>query len=408
MLGQRRPPPPRAGPNRADYVDNVTDASTNTANASETNIDGTCATRFSAVKDAFAANFALGIDVGASVAVVHRGELVVDLWGGFANPERTRAWEQDTITNVWSSTKTMTFLAAHVLADRGQLDLHAPVARYWPEFAENGKAGVLVRHLMAHTAGLSGWEEPMTGPDLYNWEETCARLARQAPWWEPGSASGYHAFTQGYLIGEVVRRITGRSFGTWFAEEIAGPLGADFHVSLADEHHHRVANVIPPPAPPVPDPMPPMLVRTLTNPPLVAQQSWEPEWRRAEIPAAGGHGNARSLALCQAVVSSEEVNGHKLLSRGATDAIFDQQSDNVDLVIGSPFRFGIGWALASPDLEFNAGERGCFWGGWGGSLVVNDVATQTTMAYVMNNMREGTVGDERAHRLLAATQAATA
>lgn len=374
----------------------------------DVSIDGLCETRFSGVKDAMAQNFAEAIDVGASVAVVHRGELVVDLWGGFADPERTRPWSSDTITNVWSSTKTMTFLAVHVLADRGLLDVHAPVARYWPEFAQNGKEGVLVRHVMAHTAGLSGWEEPMSGADLYDWEGTCAKLARQAPWWEPGTASGYHAMTQGYLLGEVVRRITGRSFGRWFAEEIAGPLDADFHVGLAYEHHNRVTNVIPPPPPVTPDPMPSMLVRTLTNPPLVAAQSWDPAWRRAEIPALGGHGNARSLALCQAAVSCEEVNGQTLLSRRAADTIFDQQSDNVDLVLGSPFRFGIGWALSSPDLAFDPGPRGCFWGGWGGSLVVNDLDTQTTMAYVMNNMREGTIGDERSYRVLRATQGALA
>jgi CubicO group peptidase (beta-lactamase class C family) len=370
-------------------------------------LDGTCAPTFGPIKDAFAANFSEGLDVGGSVAVVRRGELVVDLWGGFADAQRTRPWERDTITNVWSSTKTMTFLVAHMLADRGQLDVHAPVAKYWPEFAENGKEGVLVRHLMAHTAGLSGWEEPMAGPDLYDWDGTCAKLARQAPWWEPGSASGYHAISQGYLIGEVVRRITGQSFGTFFAKEVAGPLGADFHVGLADEHFDRVANVIPPPQPPPPDPMPPMLVRTLTNPPLVAEQSWEPGWRRAEIPAAGGHGNARSLALCQAAVSCAEVSGAKLLSRGATDAIFEEQSNGPDLVIGEKFRFGIGYALASPDLAFTVGPRACFWGGWGGSLVVNDLETETTIAYVMNNMRgEGTVGDKRSYRLVDAVRAA--
>lgn len=375
--------------------------------ATDAPLDGSCDPRFAAVKDVFAASFAEGLDVGASVAVVHRGELVVDLWGGFADAERTRPWERDTITNVWSSTKTMTFLVAHMLADRGQLDLHAPVARYWPEFAENGKEGVLVRHLMAHTAGLSGWEEPMTYPDFYDWDATCAKLARQAPWWEPGTASGYHAFTQGYLIGEVVRRITGQSFGTYLAKEVAGPLGADFHVGLGDEHFGRVANVIPPPEAPLPDELPPLLVRTMANPVPDATQSWEPAWRRAEIPAAGGHGNARSLALCQAAVSCEEVNGVRLLSRGATEAIFDEQSNGADLVLGFPLRFGIGWGLASPDLDpdFAISPRACFWGGWGGSLVVNDLGTNTTLAYVMNSMRaDGTLGDVRGRRLLAATR----
>ncbi|MFN0028812.1 MAG: serine hydrolase domain-containing protein [Acidimicrobiales bacterium] len=369
-------------------------------------IEGHCAPAFDALKDLFAANFANGLDVGASVAVVHRGELVVDLWGGHADAERTRPWEGDTITNVWSSTKTMTFLVAHMLADRGQLDLDAPVATYWPEFAQSGKEGVLVRHLMAHTAGLSAWQEKLTGADLYDWDATCDRLARQEPWWEPGSASGYHAITQGYLIGEVVRRVTGKSFGTYFKEEVAGPLGADFHVGLAASEHHRVANVIAPPIPPRPEVFPPMLVRTLGNPGLVAEQSWEPAWREAEIPAAGGHGNARSVALCQAAVSCSEVNGVSLLSRAQTERIFDEQSNGVDLVLGEPFRFGVGWALASPDQIMPLNQRSCYWGGWGGSVVVNDLEREMTLAFVMNRMGEGTVGDIRSRVLLEAAQAA--
>ncbi len=373
--------------------------------ATSVNVEGSCSAPFAAIKDLFAANFANGLDVGASVAVVHRGELVVDLWGGHADAERTRPWERDTITNVWSSTKTMTFLVAHMLAERGQLDLDAPVATYWPEFAQGGKEGVLVRHLMAHTAGLSGWQEKLTGADLYDWDATCARLAAQEPWWEPGSASGYHAITQGYLIGEVVRRVTGKSFGTYFKDEVAGPLQADFHVGLAESEHHRVANVIAPPIPPRPEVFPPMLVRTLGNPGLVAEQSWEPAWRRAEIPAAGGHGNARSVALCQAAVSCAEVNGVSLLSRAQTERIFDEQSDGLDLVLGEPFRFGVGWALASPDQIMPLNGRSCYWGGWGGSVVVNDLEREMTLAFVMNRMGEGTVGDIRSRVLLEAAQA---
>ncbi|HUG00006.1 MAG TPA: serine hydrolase domain-containing protein [Ilumatobacter sp.] len=369
-------------------------------------LDGSCDRRFLSVRDAFATNFATGADVGASVAVVHRGELVVDLWGGFVDQERSTPWQQDTITNVWSCTKTMTSLVAHLLADRGELDLGAPVGRYWPEFAQNGKEGVLVSHVMAHSAGLPGWDEPMSATDLYDWEATCAKLARQRPWWDPGTASGYHVLTQGYLLGEIVRRITGVSFGTFVAKEVTGPLGVDFHVGLADEHIGRVANVIAPPPPTPPDPIPPFLMRMVGNPPLSAEQCWDHAWRRAEIPAANGHGNARSLALCQAVVSCHEVNGTKLLSRAATASIFQQHADGPDVVNGLPLRFGVGYALSSPGLGFSVGPRACFWGGWGGSLVVNDLDTETTMAFVMNKMGGGTVGDERAYRLLAATQAA--
>ncbi len=206
-----------------------------------TTVGGSCDERFTAVKDAFTANFDSGLDVGASVAVVVDGEMVVDLWGGFADEAKTTPWTRDTIINVWSTTKTMTFLSALILADRGELDFHAPVAKYWPEFAANGKEGVEVRMLMGHTAGLSGWQEPIAAEDLEDWEKCTSLLAAQAPWWEPGTASGYHALTQGYLVGEVVRRITGASIGTFYAKEIAGPLGADFHIGTGPECDDRVA-----------------------------------------------------------------------------------------------------------------------------------------------------------------------
>src|SRR5687768_3671210 len=163
-----------------------------------TDVQGTFDERFVGVRDLLAENLASGKDVGASVAVVLDGQPVVDLWGGTIDEAGT-PWAEDTIINVWSTTKTMTALCALILADRGELDLHAPVARYWPEFAAEGKEGVEVRHLLGHTAGLSGWQEPMEEEDLYDWEKATARLAAQATWWEPGSASGYHAITQGYL-----------------------------------------------------------------------------------------------------------------------------------------------------------------------------------------------------------------
>jgi len=373
---------------------------------SDTPIDGTCDRRFAALKDAFAANFASGLDVGASVAVVHRGHLVVDLWGGFVDEERTTPWQRDTITNVYSTTKTMSSLAVHILSDRGQVDLDAPVATYWPEFAANGKEQVLVRHVLGHTAGLSGWEEKQAPADLYDWDASCAKLARQAPWWTPGTASGYHAITQGYLLGEIVRRVTGQGFGAWFREEVAESLDADFHIGLDPAEFGRIAPVIPPPLPKRPEVMPPMLVRTMTNPRLSAEQSWEDGWRTAEIPAGNGHGNARSVALCQAVVSTPVVEGVSLLSRNAANRILETQSDGDDLVLGDRYRFGMGWALSSPGLALPIGDRACFWGGWGGSVVVNDLDRELTVAFVMNKMRETTVGDQRSATLVAAAQAA--
>src|SRR5581483_5263521 len=210
-------------------------------------VHGTFDARFAGVRDALDWTLSEGLDVGASAAVFVDGEPVVDIWGGLADEAAGTPWERDTITNVWSTTKTMTALCALILADRGELDLHAPVARYWPEFKSGGKDRIEVRHLLGHTAGLSGWAEPLAPEELADWDRCTELLAGQEPWWEPGTASGYHAVTQGYLVGEVVRRISGRSLGTFFREEVAEPLGADFHIGLPPEHDGRVARLIPHP-----------------------------------------------------------------------------------------------------------------------------------------------------------------
>jgi CubicO group peptidase (beta-lactamase class C family) len=360
-------------------------------------IQGTCDPRFEGVKQAFASNFDQGLDVGASVAVVLEGELVVDLWGGHADEAKTTPWERDTIVNVWSTTKTMTALCALMLADRGELDLHGKVATYWPEFAANGKQNIEVSHLMAHSAGLSGWSEPMAAEDLYDWEKCTSLLAAQAPLWEPGTASGYHAITQGYLVGEVVRRVAGESVGTFFAKEVAGPLGADFHIGTPAECDDRVALVIPPPPLPIPENPSEIILKTFANPPLDASQSWTIPWRRAEIPAAGGHGNARSVALVQSSLScaGETRNGVRLLSANGCEAALEQQISGVDLVLGLPITFGMNYGLNSADLPISPNPRACFWGGWGGSIVINDFDAKMTVAYVMNRMGEGTMGDPR-------------
>ena len=360
-------------------------------------VHGRCDERFAAVRDAFAKNLDDGLDVGACAAVTVDGELVVDIWGGHTDEERTAPWQQDTLINVWSTTKTMTALCALILADSGELDLHAPVARYWPEFAAAGKEAVEVRHLLGHTAGLSGWAQPMTVEDLYDWEKATALLAAQEPWWEPGTASGYHAVTQGYLVGEVIRRVADVTVGEFFAKEVAGPLNADFHIGTPPECDDRVVPVIPPstglggevdPAG--------IAMRTLSNPPLGAEASWDVAWRRAEIPAAGGHGNARSVALAQSVLAcGGESRGVRLLSEAGCEAVLAEQAHGTDLVLGVPLRFGMGYGLPSAEVPISPSERACFWGGWGGSLVVVDLDARMSVAYVMNRMGEGTVGDTR-------------
>ena len=360
-------------------------------------IHGTCDERFVAVRDAMSNSLEKGADVGASVAVTVDGELVVDVWGGHLGDADATPWERDTITNVWSTTKTMTALCALMLADAGQIDLHGPVARYWPEFAANGKADVEVRHLLGHTSGLSGWQEPMTFEDLYDWDRATSALAAQAPWWEPGTASGYHAITQGFLVGEVIRRVTGQTVGQFFRTEVAVPLGLDFHIGLAPSEFGRVANVIPPPPLPIEgiDPAS-IMVRTFANPLMVADIAWTDDWRTAEIPAANGHGNARSVALGQAVVAcGGELQGRRLLSPAGCRAIFEEQANGVDLVLGVPLRFGIGYGLSTPDAPMSPNEHASYWGGWGGSVIVVDQDARMTVAYMMNRMEAGVVGDER-------------
>ncbi len=300
-------------------------------------------------------------DVGASVAVFVDGEPVVDLWGGYADRARTVAWDRDTITNVWSTTKTMTALCALVLADRGDLDLDAPVAAYWPEFAAAGKETVLVRHLLGHTAGLPDFDGPITVADLFDWPAVTARLAAQAPRWEPGTQAGYHSVTFGFLVGEVVRRVTGRSLGTFFAEEVAGPLGADFHIGLPEEHDHRVAPLI---ADPRGDKPPGFLIGV--------SDSHTEAWRRAELPAVNGFGNARSVAAVQSVLA---CGGGRLVSKAGAERVFDEQFHGVDTILGVPMRYGLGYRLENRTFS---------WGGWGGSVVFVDVDQRMAVAYVMN------------------------
>jgi len=371
-------------------------------------IEGQCDDKFAELKAVLSANIDSGADLGASVAVVHRGEMVVDIWGGHSDVEQTKPWASDTITNVFSSTKTMAALCALVLVDRGELDVHAPVAQYWPEFAAAGKAEIPVRDLMSHTAGLAGWEEMMKVEDFYNWNLCTQRLANQAPWWKPGTASGYHAFTQGYLIGEVVRRISGRSLGKFFADEIATPLNADFHIGLDVKHDHRVSLVVAPPNPlPLSDDKTSPSYKTFTNPPLDPLFPYDPRWRRAEIPAANGHGNARAVVLAQSVVThGGEFNGVRLLSPKTIDLIFEEQANGKDIVLGMPFRFGIGYGLPNESVPYLPDGRICYWGGWGGSLVINDVDRELNFAYMMNKMSDGTVGDARGAALINAMYSA--
>ena len=362
-------------------------------------IDGVVDDRFAGLRDEFARQLASGDELGASLSVIIDGEPVVDLWGGWADPARTTPWQRDTLTNVWSISKTVTALAALVLIDRGQLDPDAPVATYWPEFAAAGKEHVLVRHLLNHTSGVSGWAPPVTAHDILDGEAAAARLAAQPCWWPAGTASGYHLLDYGTLVGEVVRRVSGRDLGRFVADELAGPLGADFWLGLPEDEDGRVSDVVPPPPPQGLDQLPPdsPAFKTFTGPPLDAALTWTRQWRAAGIGAAGGQGNARSVATLNSLIAQGgTAAGVRLLAPETVDRVFSPHTDGIDLVLGIPLRFGLGYAVSHPASTPSIPTgRVAFWGGWGGSIVIADAERRMTFAYVMNRMSPGIIGSPR-------------
>src|SRR5262249_22849083 len=296
--------------------------------STEPAVHGTCDPRFTRVRDAFVENFRTRDEIGAAVAITLDGEPVVDLWAGDADQARTQPWDYDTIVNVYSCTKGMTALCAHRLVEEGPLHLDPPGAEYWPQCAQAGKAELPVRWLLGHRAGLPAVRTLLPNEALYDWGAMTAALAAQEPWWRPGSAHGYHAVTFGWLVGEVVRRITGRSLGTYFRGEIAKPLGADFHIGLAEEHHGRVGAMglgrMPMPGE---GPQLGMVIlsdpegvsaRAFMNPPSMAFGVNNVPWRTAEIPGANGHANARAMARIYGVLArgGDQDGVHLLDAKG--------------------------------------------------------------------------------------------
>jgi CubicO group peptidase (beta-lactamase class C family) len=382
----------------------------------EVSIEGFCAARFEPLRSAFRESFAKG-EVGASVAVVLDGEPVVDLWGGHVDLERTRPWQRDTLVNVYSTTKGMTALCAHRLVEEGRLDLDAPVARYWPEFAQSGKERIPVRDLLCHRSGVAAFPRAVRAAEqLLEWKALCGLLAAQQPLWEPGTRHGYHAVTFGHLVGEVVRRIDGRSLGSYFREEIATPLGVDFHIGLPESEHARCAE----------------LIQSRERRGMVsggfasrmaalgerlddgleqgekraiyarAQQvfGWGPsvrltntrEWRLAEIPAANGHGNARSVArVYGALARGGELDGVRVLSASAVAGANTEHSFGPDGVLfGLRTRFGLGYFMTHPGVPFGPNPRAFGHPGAGGSVGFADPDARLGFGYAMNQM-QGTI-----------------
>lgn len=370
-----------------------------------TDVHGHCDARFDKVADALGQAIAAGEEVGAAIAIDIGGELAVDIWGGYADAARTKPWTADTIVNVWSSTKNVTALAGLMLIDRGLIEADTPVADVWPEFGANGKERVEFRHFLTHSSGVSAWEQPVTPEDVLDWEKSTSMLAAQPPWWEPGTATGYHALNHGHLIGEVVRRVTGTPLKQFVAEEIAGPLGADFQIGARPEDDARIADIIAPP-----DPfagIPPMeewteqMLKTFTGPapdPLIANTA---AWRAADVGAANGHTNARALAkILSAISLGGTVDGVALLRPETVERIFELQIEGPDLVLARHYvKFGLGFALPVPaTVPYIPEGRICFWGGWGGSWESMNPHRRTTITYVMNKMGPGIEGSERTAR----------
>jgi CubicO group peptidase (beta-lactamase class C family) len=371
-------------------------------------LQGTCDPRFERVREQLAASFADDLETGASVAVAVGGRPVVDLWGGFADEVRRQPWQAGTIVNVYSTTKAMTALCAHLLVDRGLLDLDAPVARYWPAFAQAGKERVLVRQLLCHTAGLPGVRRDFSLAELCDWDAAVSALAAETPWWEPGTAHGYHALTFGHLVGEVVRRIARKSLGAFFRDEVARPLGADFHIGLAAEHDARVADLIPPPPHSdyerliAADPRG-LVARALANPPAEPRQTRLALWRRAEIPAANGHGNARSIArVYAALAGGGTLDGVTLCEADTLERAATAQASGVDLVLQFPIHWGLGFAVNADETLYGPNPRAFGHSGFGGSFGFADPDAGVAVGYAMNRMGASLVGEPRGAALIAA------
>jgi CubicO group peptidase (beta-lactamase class C family) len=376
-------------------------------------IEGECDSGFSRVREAFADNFANHREVGAAVAIVVDGRRVVDLWGGHRDEKRTRPWTRDTLVNVYSTTKGLMAVCAHQLVSTGKLDLDAPVARYWPEFAQAGKKDLPVRFLLSHRAGLPAISKALPAEALFDWDVMCSALAEQQPWWKPGEKHGYHAMTFGFLVGELIRRITGESPRDYLRTKLAAPLGADFQIGLSERDENRVAEIIaaPPPPPGAPNPMAALMsakpesvtARTLANPPSVSAPgvSNSPAWRRAQLPAANGHGTARALAQVYGALSrGGEIGGVRVIAPEAIRRFSEEQSSGLDEVLLIPTRFSLGFMMSLPSASMGPGTRSFGHPGAGGSLGFADPDAKIGFGYIMNQMNAGILIDQRATALI--------
>lgn len=371
-------------------------------------IQGDCDAAFAEVGEEFGRNFEERGELGASVAVTVEGETVVDMWGGWMDPERSRAWEKDTLCNLMSCTKGAVALCAHLLASAGELDFDEPVGTYWPEFAAAGKERVRVRHLLNHQAGLPVLHEPVPPGGFYDWDDIVARLAAEEPIWEPGTRHGYHALTWGFLVGEVIRRVTGQGVGDFFAKEVAGPLALDLWIGLPESEHPRVARFVPPALPQPGETPSRYMVEAMTQPgsvPFLVMMNnggylfpgeWDsPAALAAVIPASGGVGNARSLAaMYRAIVHDGQIGRFTIEPEDVARMGAVESATGEDFVLHGPGRWTLGFHKGGaspgdvePPIRISLSEEAFGHSGFGGSMGFADPGVGLSFGYVMNQMK---------------------
>ncbi|MBS0488541.1 MULTISPECIES: serine hydrolase domain-containing protein [unclassified Phenylobacterium] len=370
-------------------------------------IHGLCPERFAGVRAAFEDNFATGQELGARFSLVQRGELVVDLWAGFADRQRTKAFDETTLTPVFSTTKAIAALLIARLVDAGKLDYAQPVADVWPEFAQAGKGAITVEQVMSHQEGLSGFPEEMEPSLWFDWDAICAKLAAMAPLWPPGSASGYHPITFGYLAGEIFRRVDGRTMGAALREDLAGPFGLDLWIGLPDAEHHRAADLQRPNGLPNFGEINAATKAAFLTPWSSPAGRGQAEWRRIEIPSANGHATAPALArLIGALANDGWLDGETILSPALIAEASRERIHGQDLVLPFVMSWGAGFMRNSAVKVWGPGEQTFGHSGWGGSCAFADPETGLAGAYVMNKQSTDLIGDARAKRLIEAAYAA--
>jgi CubicO group peptidase (beta-lactamase class C family) len=375
---------------------------------SDFSIHGFCDERFSAVRAAFEKNFRVGDDLGGAFALAIHGELVVDLWGGYADASRSELWNENTLITLSSSYKIAVAICSLMLVERGLIGLDDPVSRYWPEFGCNGKQVITMRQILCHSSGVAGFDQAFYVRDLYDWDRIIKCLETQSPWWEPGTQSGYHGLTFGFLLGELVRRTTGLSYSEFLRTELTEPISADFHVSVPETEFPRIAEVVSDGT--ERDFAPPDSISARANSPMMLEQDITKvmnteDWYTAEVPAANGIGNARSMAKIGSVLANRgALYDNQFLSPELVTQAHTEQSYTEDLVMLAPVRYGLGFGLASAEVPIPF-PNAMHWGGFGGSTTVMIPEHRAAFSYVTNYFNSGEVVDTRNARLNSATVA---